>query len=280
LSKPIRAVGRALDVLLCFSPEETELTLTEISERVELHKSTVHRVLATLESKRFVQHDEATGRYHLGLRILELAMLVVEHMDLRRQARPFLLRLSEEYRETIDLGVLDGTDIVYLEVIESPQRVKLAAAPGQRLPACCTSSGKAILAFLPENEVKQIMVQGLRRYTPGTIVSPEDLLADLRSTRERGFAIAESEFEDGINAVAAPILDTRQKPIAVVALAGPSFRLPRKRMLELGPAVRQCADDISREIGLAAALMPGINHADTLHRTRRIQPEGENGSGT
>lgn len=273
LSKPIRAVGRALDVLLCFSREEPELSLTEIAERVELHKSTVHRVLATLENRRFVQHDEATGKYRLGLRILELAMLALETIDIRRHAWPFLQRLSEECRETVDLGVLDGTDIVYLDVIESPQRVKLAAAPGQRLPACCTSSGKAILAYLPDAQVRQIMIQGLRRYTEHTIVSPDDFLADLRATRERGFAIAQSEYEDGINAVAAPILDPRQRPIAVVAVAGPSFRLPVERMLELGPAVRRCADDIAREIGLAAVLMPGVTHTETLNKVRRIQPE-------
>jgi DNA-binding IclR family transcriptional regulator len=280
LSKPIRAVGRALDVLLCFSPEETELTLTEISERVELHKSTAHRVLATLENRRFVQHDPATGKYRLGLRVLELAMLVVEHMDIRRVAQPFLQRLSDDFRETIDLGVLDGTDVVYLDVIESPQRVKLAAAPGERLPACCTSSGKAILAYLPEKQARQIMVQGLRRYTANTIVSPEDLLADLRSTHERGFAISRSEFENGINAVAAPILDSKNRPIAVVALAGPSFRLSSERMMEVGPAVRKCANDIAREIGLAATLMPGINHSEALRRPRLIQPEDSSVVGT
>lgn len=274
LSKPIRAVDRALDVMLCFSREEPELTLTEIAERVELHKSTVHRVLATLENKRFVQHDEATGKYRLGLRVLELAMLALETTDIRRHAWPFLRRLSEECRETVDLGVLDGTDIVYLEVIESPQRVKLAAAPGQRLPACCTSSGKAILAYLPEAQVRQIMIQGLRRYTEHTIVSPDDFLADLRATRERGFAIAQSEYEDGINAVAAPILDPRQRPIAVIAVAGPAFRLPMERMLELGPVVRQHADEIAREIGLAAALIPDYSHTETLYKVRQIRPEG------
>lgn len=273
MSKPIRAVDRALDILLCFSREEPELTLTEVSERVELHKTTVHRVLATLEHRGFVQHDEATGKYRLGLRVLELAMLALETMDIRRHAWPFLRQLSEQCRETVDLGVLDGTDIVYLEVIESPQRVKLAAAPGQRLPACCTSSGKAVMAYLPEAQVRQIMIQGLRRYTEHTIVSPDDFLADLRATRERGFAIAQSEYEDGINAVAAPILDPRGRPVAVVAVAGPAFRLPMDRMLELGPVVRACADDIAREIGLAAVLMPGISHAETLNKVRRIRPE-------
>jgi len=266
LSKPIRAVERALDVLLCFSKESPELTLTEISERVQLHKSTVHRVLATLEKARFLEHDSATARYRLGLRLLELASLVLEHVDLRRQAWPYLVRLAQEHRETVDLGILDGTDIVYLDVIDSPQRVKLAVAPGQRLPACCTASGKAILAFLPEEQVRQLLAQGLPRYTNHTIISSDGLLADLRAARERGFAISQEEYEEDIHAVAAPILSIRQEPLAVVALAGPAFRLSTERMMELGPRVRQCADDIAHEVGLTTRLAPGIRPIEKLRK--------------
>jgi IclR family KDG regulon transcriptional repressor len=280
LSKPIRAVSRALDVLLCFSRESPELTLTEISERVKLHKSTVHRVLATLENAGFLEHDPATAKYRLGLRLLELASLVLEHVDLRRQAWPYLVRLAHEYRETVDLGILNGTDIIYLEVIESPQRVKLAVARGQRLPVCCTASGKAMLAFLPEKQVRQIMVQGLNRYTEHTIVSPENLLADLRVAHERGFAISQAEYEEDIHAVAAPILSIRQEPLAVVALAGPAFRLPLERMMELGPHVRQCANDIARDIGLTAALAPGIRPSEVLQKGLRLKREGDDAVGT
>lgn len=280
MSKPIRAVSRALDVLLCFSRESPELTLTEISERIGLHKSTVHRLLTTLENARFVEHDSATGKYRLGLRLLELASLVLEHVDLRRQAWPHLDRLAHECRETVDLGILDGTDIVYLEVIDSPQRVKLAVAPGQRLPACCTASGKAMLAFLPEEQVRHILAQGIPKYTNHTIVSPDALLADLRLARERGFAISQEEYEEDVHAVAAPILNVRQEPLAVVALAGPAFRLPQERMMELGPRVRQCADDIAQELGLNTKLAPGIRPSEVLQRGLPPQPEGNNAVAT
>jgi len=136
-----------------------------------------------------------------------------------------------------------------------------------------------MLAYMPEAQVRQILAQALRQYTEHTVISPEDLLADLRRTRERGFAIAQEEFEDGIHAVAAPILDVRQKPVAVIALAGPAFRLPMERMLELGPHVRQCADDIAREIGIAAVLMPDINHTETLHQVRLIRRERDHAVG-
>ena len=279
MSKPIRAVDRALDILLCFSREQPELTLTEISARVGLHKSTVHRVLATLENARFVVHDSATARYRLGLRLLELASLVLEHVNLRRQAWPYLVHLAQEHRETVDLGILDGTDIIYLDVIDSPQRVKLAVAPGQRLPACCTASGKAWLAFMPEPQVRQLLSQGLPRHTEHTILSLDDFLADLRVAHERGFAISQAEYEDDIHAVAAPILSIRQEPLAVVALAGPAFRLPPERMMELGPHVRQCAGDIAREIGLTAPLAPGIRPSEVLKKGLPPKPQSAGAAG-
>lgn len=279
MSKPIRAVSRALDVLLCFSRESPELTLTEISERVQLHKSTVHRVLATLEDARFLEHDSATGKYRLGLRLVELASLVLEHVDLRRQAWPHLSRLAQEFRETVDLGILDGVDIVYLDVIDSPQRVKLAVAPGQRLPACCTASGKAMLAFLPQEQVQEMLAQGLPRYTNHTIISPAGFLADLKLARERGFAISQEEYEEDIHAVAAPILSIRQEPLAVVALAGPAFRLPTERMLEVGPHVRQCASDIAQELGLTTRLTPGIRTSDVLKKALPPKLEGDGPAG-
>lgn len=250
MPQPTRAVERALDILLCFGSGTSTLTLTQIAERVGMHKSTVHRLLATLENKGFVQRLEDNGAYRLGFRLVELGFLVLKSTDIHQQATPYLHRLVAEHRETVDLAILDGANVVYLQVIESPQRVKLAAAPGQRLPTYCTATGKAFLAFLPDEQVKSILRQGLRKYTAHTKVSLPDLYEDLRLTRERGFAISEQEYEDGINAVASPILDASRRPIAVIAIAGPSFRLPHQRLLTLGESVRATADAIARDIGL------------------------------
>ena len=249
MSERVRAVDRALDVLLCFSHEEPALSLTTIAEQVGIPKSTVHRLMTTLESSRFVSRDKATGMYSLGVRFIEMASVVLQHMDLQRWVQPYLRRLSDECGETVDLAVLDGTHVVYLQVIESPHRVKLAAAVGQRLPAFCTASGKAFLAYLPAGQVHQILDQGLPRYTSHTLVSLPDLYQDLRTTRERGFAISEQEYENEVHAIAAPIIDGRGSPVAVIAIAGPSFRLPRERMLVLGRSIQATIDAITREIG-------------------------------
>jgi DNA-binding IclR family transcriptional regulator len=253
MSGSIRAVERALDVLLCFTYQTPELTMTQIAEQVGINKSTIHRVLATLEKKRFVERDPVTGIYRLGIRLLQMASLTVEGNDLRRLASPLLHRLCKLQRENVNLAILDESDVVYLEVVESPQRVKLAATSGQRLPAFCTASGKTILAFMPEEMVKRIVEHGMPRYTPHTL-SPDDFFEDIRLTQERGYAISEEEYEEGINAIAAPIFDRQKHPIASVSVAGPAYRLSRERMVEIAPLVINLANDIAQEVELAANL--------------------------
>jgi DNA-binding IclR family transcriptional regulator len=245
-----RAVDRALDILLCFKRNEPTLTLTQIAERVGLHKSTVHRLLATLERKRFVQRIEETSSYRLGWMLLELGFSVLEQADLPRQVVPYMQRLVSEYRETVDFGILDGNTVLYLQVIESPQRVKISSAPGQRLPVFCTATGKAFLAFLPDAQVKELIKTGRRRYTEYTTTDIPKILEQLGVTRERGFAISEQEYELGINAVAAPILDANQYPVAVMAIVGPAYRMTTERLLELGPILRATTDEIAQEVGL------------------------------
>jgi DNA-binding IclR family transcriptional regulator len=251
LSESVRAVERALDILLCFSRQTPELSMTQIAEQVGIHKSTVHRLLATLENKRFVQRDQETGNYRLGIRLFQMAYLTLEHNELRQLVTPFLRYLSEQYKENIHLAVLDDIDVIYMNIIESHQRVKLAAALGQRLPAFATASGKAILAFLPEEAVQRILKRGMPQYTQNTPISLDAFFEDLRRVREQGYALSEQEYEEEINAVAAPIFDSEGKPIASVAIAGPSYRLTRERMINIGPQVWTTARDITQEMKLA-----------------------------
>jgi DNA-binding IclR family transcriptional regulator len=251
LSELVRAVDRALDILLSFTQEKPVLSLTEISEEVGMSKSTVHRLLATLQGKRFLIRNTATGKYHLGFRFLEMASQVLEDSN-EQWAIPYLQQLAEEYGETVDLAVMDGDHVIYLHVVESKQRVKIAAAIGQRLPAYCTATGKAFLASLPGEQVKAILSAGLTRYTEYTHTTLAALYEDLRETRQRGFAISQQEYEEDINAVAAPILGADGYPIVAIAIAGPSFRLPQEHMLELGRAIQSVNERIQREVGLTA----------------------------
>jgi len=237
-------------VLECFSAATPRLTLTEIAKRVGMHKSTVHRLLATLEKRGFLRRDLGVGDYQLGLRLLQMTYLTLEHNDLRRLANRFLRQLVDLHRETVDLSVLDDADVIFLDVVESPQRVKLAAAVGQRLPAFATASGKAIMAHLPDDVLGGMLERGMPRFTLHTPVTPASFKMDLDAVRERGFAVSEQEYEEGINAVAAPIFNLNREPIAAVALAGPAFRLPLQRMLVIGPDIAAVTQNISRELGM------------------------------
>ena len=254
MSQSVRAVERALDILICFTPDKPTRSLTQIAERVGMHKSTVLRLLATLENKHFISRDKATGTYQLGLRFIEIASIMLHGIDIQQWAQPYLQNLSDESGETVDLAVLDGNHVIYLKVIESSQRVKIAAAAGERLPIFCTATGKAFLAYLSDDQVRQLLHEGLSRYTEKTLLSLPDLFADLHATRERGFAISEQEYEKDINAIAAPILDANGCPVAVVAIVGPSYRLTRQRMLELGQSIRATTETIAGEVGLTALL--------------------------
>ncbi|NJD59464.1 MAG: IclR family transcriptional regulator [Anaerolineae bacterium] len=165
MPQAVRAVERALDILLCFRTDRSSLSLTEIAEQVGMNKSTIHRLLATLESKHFIIRDKATGMYQLGYLFVELASIILQDLDLRQLAKPYLQQLSDRSGETVDLAILSDGHVVYLQVIESTQRVKIAAAVGERLPATCTATGKAFLAYLPESQVRQILDQDSTRYT-------------------------------------------------------------------------------------------------------------------
>jgi len=258
----VRAVDRALEILICFTPATPVLSLTQISEQIGMHKSTIHRLLGTLEQKQFVKRDPHTGLYQLGYRIVELASVALKEVGMHN-ITPFLEDLTNKCGETVDLAVLDGSSVIYLQVIESPQRVKIAASVGQRLPAHCTATGKAFLAYLPEERVMEIIAPGLHRYTDSTLIEKEQLFEALKRTRELGFAMSEHEYEPEINAVAAPLLTSDCIPLAAVAIAGPSYRLPYERMLELGNLLRTTTQLIAREIGAGEVFETMIKKAIT-----------------
>ena len=222
--------------------------MTEIAGQVGLHKSTTHRILATLESRRFVQRDPNTGLYRLGLRLVRLVHVGLSHDGLLQLAIPHLRRLNEEFEENVHLTVLDDTNVVYVHVIEGQRRVKLAAALGESLPAHATASGKAILAFLPEAELLRILGEGMRQYTSHTIDSVDGFIKNSRRILEQGYAVSEQEFESDITAVAAPVLDADSYPLASISIAGPAYRLHRKRILEIAPSLLSEVRLLSQEV--------------------------------
>lgn len=261
-SGEIKSVLRALSLLTAFSVQEPEISVTELARRLHMHKSTVSRLLATLEREGFVRKDPETGKYALGFRLLELASCVVARMDLRQVAHPVLVDLARACEETVNLAIFDGREAVNVDQVLSPHAIQYIGWVGRRTPAHCSSTGKALLAFQPPHVVERVLAEPLPRFTARTITDRRVLLAELQRIREQGYAIADEEFQEGLVAVAAPIHGPGGSVLGVVSISAPTFRTPPERKTEFARLVREAADEISRRLGHAAFLSPGAHPMD------------------
>jgi IclR family transcriptional regulator, KDG regulon repressor len=250
----VRTVDRALDIFLCFDKNRSMMSLTEITDQLGVSKSTAHRMVKTLEHRRFLLKNATTGKYHLGYQLLEMASEGFDDLD-QHWILPYLQDIVQKSGETADLAILEGERVIYLQVVESPQRVKLTARKGQSLPAICTASGKAFLAFLPKMEQARVVGSSLGKHASNKPLTETMLMQDLELIQQRGFAISEEEYEKDINAVAAPILSPSGYPLMTIALAGPSIRLPQDRMMELGLTLQNEISHIMRDVGWPGASM-------------------------
>lgn len=232
----VRAVERAMDVLLCFT-EKRELSLTEISDRVGLHKSTVHRLLASLEGKSFVVRDSHSDKYRLGMRIWELAASFDQSDNPALLLLPEMEKLRDAIGETITLYIRDGVERIRIQAVQSQQAIRRVAEVGARLPLHVGASSKVLLAFA-DDEVRDSVLQDPS--WPPTI-EREAYLEQLAEIRQTGYATSVEEREPGAAAVAAPIFTHSGKLAAALSVSGPSNRLNLQRMTEIAPVVMESA---------------------------------------
>ncbi|RLC77765.1 MAG: IclR family transcriptional regulator [Chloroflexi bacterium] len=246
----VQAVKRAITILKTLGEEEMELGVSELARRSGLQKSTVHRLLQTLQREGLVEQNPETGKYRLGLEILRLAGTVLRELeDLQQVARPFLRALAEECGETVNLTILAGDGVINVDRIPSPHRVRNIGWIGRKMPLHCVSAGKVFLAYMPEEEVERFLNSKLPRLTKYTITDPAKLREELQRVRELGYGVGLEELEEGLNAVAAPIRDYRGKVVAAISVSGPSFRLTREKIPEVAELTKRAADEVSRHLG-------------------------------
>lgn len=245
----IQSVERALAVLKVFGEAEPELGVSEVARRLKLHKSTVSRLLSTLEAGGFVQQDPRSGRYRLGLQLATLAGLALTQYELRDVARPLVVDLAVCTGETATLSVLDTDVAVNIDQALAPLPVKHLGWIGRRLPLHCTAAGKPLMAALPLPMLQALLSRPLPRFTTHTITNPMLLARDLEQVRARGFALAEQEYEANLSAAGAAVRDHRGDVVASITISGPTFRLPSAHLLELGADVRRAADRVSARLG-------------------------------
>ena len=247
----IETLERGLSVLSLFSNDNSELTLTEISRSADINMTTSLRIASTLEGAGYLRRDPETKRYRPSLKVLQLGFSALRSMDIRQSARPYLELLSKETGETVSLAVLDGLEIVYVDRIRNRQIVGVVLGMGSRLPAHCTSMGKAMLAYLPEDQLKtRLNGAVLEACTGNTIVEIDSLAADLAKVRRRGYTVNNQELAVGLRAVAAPIWGEHGQVVAAINISGSTETISRSSLKqELVPLLSTTASEISQSLG-------------------------------
>ncbi len=247
----IQAVSHALDLLEQFHGETDELGVTELSKRLKLHKNNVFRLLATLESRGYIEQNKVTENYRLGLKTLELGQTFIKQMGLLRQSRPVIEDLVKTCNETTYIGVLKDFNIIYLDCIETSMTVRAVPRVGSRMPAYCTAAGKVQIAYMSDEEVDiYLPSRELQKYTANSITDREELKKQLAIIAEQGYAIDNEELDEGVRSVGAPIRDYTRRIIGAVSISGPSMRFSDERInKELIPMVIKASEEISAKLG-------------------------------
>lgn len=246
----VKSVGRAARLLIALADAGTEVALTDLSQTLDLPTSTVHRLASTLIAYRLVEQNIVTGKYRLGLEALHLGNAVLQQLDFRQEAKPLMDRLAELTGETVNLSVLDGDEVVYIEKAEGSSSLRMLSRIGHRAPVHCTGVGKVLLSEMALDEVRDILRRsGMPALTPNTIVTFDCFLRELEFVRVNGYALDNEECEAGASCVAAPIRNHVGKIVAGVSISGPTVRFGADRLPELIDLVLETAHEVSRKLG-------------------------------
>jgi IclR family transcriptional regulator, KDG regulon repressor len=244
----IEVLGKALDILDVFGQaEEERLSLQEISVRTRLNKNTVFRILYTLGEHGYIHKENHS--YQLGAKLVDLGNVKFRRRDLLAVASPYLDALRDQSGETVNLGVLDGASIRYVDVRESPERIRLAERIGGSDFLHSTALGKAHLAYLPAEEVRSLLKQhGMPRQTEHTFTTINAIKKELETVRANGYALDREESMLGAFCVAAPILNSGESPIAAISISGPTIRFNEENLPEVKDALLKAVAEIQARL--------------------------------
>jgi len=248
---PVQSVDRAVAILEILA-RDGEAGVTEVARELGVHKSTASRLLAALDRRELVAQDAARGKFRLGVGLVRLAGAASQRLDVLQESRPVCRALAQEAGETVNLAILSGRDAFYLDQVAGPAALSPHNWAGQRIPLHATSDGKVLLAFLSAAEILEHLAPPLERFTGQTVTDLPEFARLLAQVRERGYATAVDELEDGLTAVAAPVRNADGIVVASISASGPSFRIPAGRIPEIARSVQIAADEISRRLGWTA----------------------------
>jgi DNA-binding IclR family transcriptional regulator len=245
----VQSVSRAVRALELIA-QEGELGVTDLGRGLGVHKATASRLAATLAAGGLIERDPVTDRYRLGFGLIRLVGAAMASINLVRTAHPVLEELADRTHETVNIGVLSGDGVVYVDQVSSGAHLVASTNwVGRRTPLHSSSSGKVFLAHMPEPERQQILAQPLEALTPRTVTDPARLRRQLEEIRVRGYATIQDELEEGLNAVAAPIRQSNGDVAAALSVSGPSFRVRSIDLPRLGRLTIDAAGAVSWRLG-------------------------------
>lgn len=248
--KIINSIDRTLAILQLFCLQKPEWGVSEISKEMNLYKSCVHNTLYTLLNRGFVIQNPDNSKYRLSIKFFELGSIVLENINLRKIAHPYVEQLSREFNETSHLGILLDGEVISIEREKSDYALQYQIYIGKKAPLHCTGVGKLLMAFLDLDEINQIITEkGLRKFTTNTITDVNRLKKELTKIYEQGYAVDNMEHEPGVRCIAAPIRDHHSKVIASLSLSGPAIRISEEKIPVIKEKVIECCRSISQEMG-------------------------------
>jgi IclR family acetate operon transcriptional repressor len=246
----VQSLLRAIALLEILAEDDEGYRLVDLAARAGLSTSTTHRLLTTLEQKQFVQFSRDDSLWFVGVRCFSIGAAFARRRHFATLARPIMRRLRDETGETVNLGLLDQGDVVFVTQVESRELMRAITRPGGRSPVPSTAMGQALLATMSEQDIGEILRrQGLPRRTPNSIVRHTQLQSALTAARERGYAIDDEENAVGLRCVAAAIYDELRSPYAALSIAGPTVRVTLGRLPELGALAIAAAAEVTLATG-------------------------------
>ena len=245
----IQSLDRGLHILFILA-EHRSRGVTELAADLKVNKSTVFRLLETMEMRGLVQKDEITAKYRLGIGVLQISDGLIKNLDIIGAAKPVLQQLTTATKESSHLCTLTGEKVYIVDQVKCDYVMKVSAAIGQEEPIYCSSVGKSILAHLPEDKVNKIIEEiDFVRFTPKTIIGKKALLEDLARIRERGYAMDDEELSEGVRCIAAPIFNFKGDVKSSIGISGPTLRLDRESLDSHIENVKTAARKISYSMG-------------------------------
>ncbi len=249
----IKSLDRAINLLEMLVRSENGMGVTELSRELDLHKSTVFRLLDTLKYRGYVEKNDDNQNYIIGIKLFELGSRVLNDIDSRNRVRPYLEELKEKTDETVHLGILDDGEIIYVDKVESNATIRMYSQVGRRVPVHSTSLGKVILAHLPEERVREIIeYKGLPEEGKNTITDPDELIEHLKKVKEQGYAVDDEEQEEGIRCIAGPVFNHRGEIQSSFSISAPITRMDKERLDKLSELIVEYSKKMSRSLGYSS----------------------------